>query len=71
MRIVRREADIAHEIDAAAAEAKAAFGDPSLYVEKFIERARHIEIQVLGDSHGNVVAPGRARLLHPAPPSRS
>ena len=55
MRIVCREADIAHEIDAAAAEAKAAFGDPSLYVEKFIERARHIEIQVLGDSHGNVV----------------
>ena len=55
MRIVRREADIAHEIDAAAAEAQAAFGDASLYVEKFIERARHIEIQVLGDSHGNVV----------------
>jgi acetyl-CoA carboxylase biotin carboxylase subunit len=55
MRIVRREADIAREIEAAAAEAQAAFGDPSLYVEKFIERARHIEIQVLGDSHGVVV----------------
>jgi acetyl-CoA carboxylase biotin carboxylase subunit len=55
MRIVRREADIAHEIAAAAAEAQAAFGDSSLYVEKFIERARHIEIQVLGDNHGNVV----------------
>jgi acetyl-CoA carboxylase biotin carboxylase subunit len=55
MRIVRREADIDREIQAAAAEAQAAFGDPSVYVEKFIERARHIEIQVLGDSHGNVV----------------
>ena len=55
MRIVAREADIAREIKAAAAEAQAAFGDPSLYVEKFIERARHIEIQVLGDSHGTVV----------------
>ena len=55
MRVVRREADIAREIESAAAEAQAAFGDPTLYVEKFIERARHIEIQVLGDSHGNVV----------------
>jgi acetyl-CoA carboxylase biotin carboxylase subunit len=55
MRIVRREADMDREIQAAAAEAQAAFGDPSVYVEKFIERARHIEIQVLGDSHGNIV----------------
>jgi acetyl-CoA carboxylase biotin carboxylase subunit len=55
MRIVRREADIEREIQAAAAEAQAAFGDPSVYVEKFIEQARHIEIQVLGDSHGNIV----------------
>ena len=55
MRIVRREADINREIQAAAAEAQAAFGDSSVYVEKFIERARHIEIQVLGDSHGNIV----------------
>ena len=55
MRVVRREPDIGHEIEAAAAEAQSAFGDPSLYVEKFIERARHIEIQVLGDSHGNIV----------------
>ena len=42
-------------MEAAAAEALAAFGDPTLYMEKFIERARHIEIQVLGDVHGNVV----------------
>ena len=55
MRVVRREEDVLRETDAAAAEALAAFGDSTLYVEKFIERARHIEIQVLGDSHGNVV----------------
>jgi acetyl-CoA carboxylase biotin carboxylase subunit len=55
MRVVRREEDIDREIQAAAAEAQAAFGDPSVYVEKFIERARHVEIQVLGDSHGNIV----------------
>jgi len=55
MRIVRKEADLAASITAAAAEAQAAFGDPSIYMEKFIERARHIEIQVLGDGHGNVV----------------
>jgi acetyl-CoA carboxylase, biotin carboxylase subunit len=55
MRVVRREEDMAREVEAASAEAQAAFGDPSLYIEKFIERARHIEIQVLGDSHGNVV----------------
>ena len=55
MRVVRRAEDFGREIEAAAAEAQAAFGDPTLYVEKFIQRARHIEIQVLGDRHGNIV----------------
>jgi len=55
MRVVRRDEEFISQLAAAAAEAQAAFGDPSLYVEKFIERARHIEIQVLGDAHGNVV----------------
>jgi acetyl-CoA carboxylase biotin carboxylase subunit len=55
MRIVEREADLAHALESAAAEAQAAFGDPSLYLEKLIERARHVEIQVLGDNHGNLV----------------
>ena len=49
------------------AEAKASFGDDRVFVEKFIEEPRHIEIQVLGDAHGNVVSPGRARVLDPAP----
>jgi acetyl-CoA carboxylase biotin carboxylase subunit len=55
MRIVRSAAELEPALSAAAAEAKAAFGDDALYIEKFIERARHLEIQVLGDSHGNIV----------------
>jgi acetyl-CoA carboxylase biotin carboxylase subunit len=39
----------------ASAEAQSAFGDPSVYIEKFIERPRHIEIQILGDEYGNVI----------------
>ena len=55
MRVVRNDAELDQGLATAAAEAKAAFGDASLYIEKFIERARHIEIQVLGDRHGNIV----------------
>jgi acetyl-CoA carboxylase biotin carboxylase subunit len=55
MRIVRAEAQIEAAMQAASAEALTAFGDGTLYMEKFIERARHLEIQVLGDSHGNIV----------------
>jgi acetyl-CoA carboxylase biotin carboxylase subunit len=55
MRIVRNEAGVEAAFKSATSEAEAAFGHPTLYVEKFIERARHIEIQVIGDQHGNVV----------------
>ena len=55
MRVVRRDEDLMPQLAAAAAEAQAAFGDPSLYLEKFVERARHIEIQIVGDALGNVV----------------
>ena len=55
MRIVRDVQSLDPAMRAAATEAQAAFGDGTLYMEKFIERARHIEIQVLGDRHGNVV----------------
>jgi acetyl-CoA carboxylase biotin carboxylase subunit len=41
--------------ESASAEARAAFGDASLYVEKYIANARHIEVQILGDKYGNVV----------------
>ncbi|MFJ3879549.1 biotin carboxylase N-terminal domain-containing protein [Streptomyces sp. NPDC090077] len=55
MRLVRDEAVLAEEIAAARREAKSSFGDDTLLVERWIDRPRHIEIQVLADSHGNVV----------------
>ena len=55
MRRVDREADLPAAFDAASSEALRAFGDGRIYVEKLIEHARHVEIQVLGDKHGNLV----------------
>lgn len=55
MRIVRSEAEVEAAFKSASSEAQAAFSDPTLYMEKFIERARHIEIQIMGDQHGNIV----------------
>ncbi|MEU3447354.1 biotin carboxylase N-terminal domain-containing protein [Streptomyces thermolilacinus] len=55
MRLVRDEAHIADEIAAARREARASFGDDTLLVERWIDRPRHIEIQVLADGHGHVV----------------
>jgi acetyl-CoA/propionyl-CoA carboxylase biotin carboxyl carrier protein len=55
MRTVRNETDGRELVAAARREAEAAFGDGTLYVERLIQRARHIEIQVFADSHGNVV----------------
>jgi len=55
MRTVRDPSDVDSAIDAARREAAAAFGDGTLYVERLIEGARHVEIQVLADNHGNVV----------------
>ena len=49
-------------------EAASAFGDDTVYLERYVETPRHIEIQIFGDTHGNVVAPLRARVLDPAPP---
>ncbi len=55
MRLVRSPDDLVKSFLAAQGEAEAAFGDPGVYLEKFIERPRHIEFQILADSHGNVV----------------
>src|SRR5579863_1946709 len=55
MRRVDRQEDLAPAFDAASSEALRAFGDGRIYVEKLIENARHIEIQVLGDKHGYLV----------------
>jgi acetyl-CoA carboxylase biotin carboxylase subunit len=55
MRVVRADDEAAESIAAARREATAAFGDGTLYVERLIERPRHVEIQVFADDHGNVV----------------
>lgn len=55
MRIVRSAEEIGAALQMASAEAQSAFGDPSVYIEKFIERPRHIEIQVVADEHGNII----------------
>ncbi len=55
MRIVRKEEELENQLDNAQTEALAAFKNGSVYIEKYIERPRHIEIQVLADEHGNCI----------------
>jgi len=55
MRVVDAPAELRSAFEAAAREALGAFGDGSIYLERYLARPRHIEIQVLGDDHGNVV----------------
>ncbi|MBF0708306.1 pyruvate carboxylase [Alkalihalobacillus hwajinpoensis] len=55
MRIVRSEESLAESYDRAKSEAKAAFGRDEIYVEKFVENPKHIEVQILGDKHGNTI----------------
>jgi acetyl-CoA carboxylase biotin carboxylase subunit len=55
MRLVNSEADMSKAFMAAQGEAEAAFGNPGVYLEKFVEKPRHIEFQILADSYGNVV----------------
>ncbi|MCW5549010.1 MAG: pyruvate carboxylase [Opitutaceae bacterium] len=55
MRVVQKAADLAALLDEAQAEAGRAFGNPAVFLEKYIPRAKHIEVQILGDKHGNVI----------------
>ncbi len=55
MRIVRSRDELSHAYKMAKTEAEAAFGNPEVYIEKYIEEPRHIEVQILADEHGNVV----------------
>ncbi|RVX42859.1 propionyl-CoA carboxylase alpha chain [Nonomuraea polychroma] len=58
MRIVREAAELAREVESARREAESAFGDPAVFAEPLLERARHVEVQVLADTHGTVWALG-------------
>ncbi len=55
MRVVRHEDELAEAIAAATREATSAFGDGTVFIEPYIEQGRHVEVQILGDQHGNVV----------------
>ncbi|MBU4532140.1 MAG: acetyl-CoA carboxylase biotin carboxylase subunit [Eubacteriales bacterium] len=55
MRLAHSKADLMQAIQTAQSEARAAFGNPDVYMEKYVEEPRHIEIQVLGDKYGNLV----------------
>ena len=77
MRIVGRDADLAAGLTAAGGEAQAAFGNAGVYIEKLLERPRHIEVQVLADEYGHVIhvgerdcsvqKPSHQKLLEEAP----
>lgn len=55
MRVVEREEDFVSQMERAISEATSAFGDGSVFIEKYVTKPRHVEIQIMADSHGNVV----------------
>jgi acetyl-CoA carboxylase biotin carboxylase subunit len=55
MKVAKTQADLSHALSTARSEAKAAFGDDAVYLEKYLEKPRHIEIQVLGDGQGRAI----------------
>jgi pyruvate carboxylase len=55
MRVVREEAEFKNAFERAVSEAKSAFGDGTVFIERFLERPRHIEVQIIGDALGNIV----------------
>jgi pyruvate carboxylase len=55
MRVVRTESELEQRLEEAQGEAKSAFGDASVFLEKYLPRARHIEVQILADNHGNLL----------------
>ncbi|MGH8460302.1 MAG: pyruvate carboxylase [Stenotrophobium sp.] len=55
MRVIESEAELGSQMESARREAKSAFGNDEVYVEKLVRRARHVEVQILGDSHGNLI----------------
>ena len=64
MRVVTNEKEIDNAINSAKTEAKKSFNDDKVYLEKFLTTPKHIEIQILADSHGNVVTLGKEIVLY-------
>jgi pyruvate carboxylase len=55
MRVARNQKELLEGLKSAASEAQAAFGNATIFLEKYIERPKHVEVQILGDNHGNIV----------------
>ena len=55
MRVARNKKELLEGLSSARSEAKAAFGNATIFLEKYIERPKHVEVQILGDNHGNIV----------------
>ena len=55
MRVVREQSDFKTSFERAVSEAKSAFGDGTVFIERFLERPRHIEVQILADAAGNTI----------------
>jgi acetyl/propionyl-CoA carboxylase alpha subunit len=70
LRLVRSESEIGDALSVTRAEAQAAFGDDAVYLEKYLQRPRHIEIQVLADQQGHAGFPRRAGMHDPTPASK-
>ena len=71
MRVVREPGELEDAFAAARREAQAAFGDDRVFCERYVERPRHVEIQLLADARGDGRRARRARVLGPAPPPES
>jgi len=55
MRVAQNQKELLEGLKSAASEARAAFGDATVFLEKFVEKPKHVEVQILGDNHGNIV----------------
>ncbi len=55
MRVVRAASELKESFERATSEAKSAFGNGTVFVERFLDKPKHIEVQLLGDNHGNIV----------------
>ena len=67
MRIVNEPAELVEALAGARRENQTAFGRADVYLERFLPKARHVEVQIISDTHGNVRPPRHPRLLDPAP----